>query len=69
MWVVSRKVVESHSMYSVGGRGEARKFSAATSKASFNRFSVFVKSGSENFILGKINIHVPEPDILTVVVS
>lgn len=52
---------------SVGGRGEARKFSAATSKASFNRFSVFVKSGSENFILGKINIHVPEPDILTVV--
>ena len=44
-----------------------RKVSAATTKSSFNRFSVFVKSGSENFILGKVNISVSEPEMLTVV--
>jgi len=41
-----------------GGRSESWKknsnSSAASSKTSFNRFSMFVKSGSENFILGKI---------------
>ena len=45
-----------------------RKISAATTKSSFNRFSVFVKSGSENFILGKVNISVAEPEVLTIVV-
>ena len=45
-----------------------RKVSAATSKSSFNRFSVFVKTGSENFMLGKVNTAVPEQDVLTIVV-
>ena len=40
---------------------------ASTSKASFNRFSVFVKSGSENYILGKVNLSVTEAEVLTVV--
>merc|ERR1712098_495637 len=41
--------------------------SAATSKASFNRFSVFVKSGSENYILGKVNLSVSEGEILEII--
>ena len=41
----------------------------ASSKTSFNRFSLFVKSGSENFILGKVNVDVPEADSLAVIVS
>ena len=46
-----------------------RKSSAATSnsKVSFNRFSVFVKSGSENFILGKVNVSVSEAEVLAIV--
>ena len=40
---------------------------ATTSKASFNRFSVFVKSGSENYILGKVNLSVTEAEVLSVV--
>jgi len=44
-----------------------RKTSAATSKASFNRFSVFVKSGSENYILGKVNFSVSEGEILEII--
>ena len=44
-----------------------RKASAATSKASFNRFSVFVKSGSENYILGKVNVSVSEGEVLAIV--
>jgi len=42
------------------------KKSSSTGKASFNRFSVFVKSGSENYILGKVNLQIPELDVLTV---
>ena len=30
---------------------------------------MFVKSGSENYILGKVNFNVPEADALTVVAS
>ena len=45
-----------------------RKVSAASTKSSFNRFSVFVKSGSENFMLGKVNTSVPEQDVLTILV-
>jgi len=48
------------------GRTDSKK-GAASSKTSFNRFSMFVKSGSENFILGKVNLNVPELDALTVV--
>ena len=46
-----------------------RKSSAATSnsKVSFNRFSVFVKSGSENYILGKVNVSVSEAEVLAIV--
>jgi len=50
------------------GRNDSKKGSGgASSKTSFNRFSLFVKSGSENFILGKVNLHVPEADALTIV--
>lgn len=49
------------------GRTDSKKGGAASSKTSFNRFSMFVKSGSENFILGKVNLNVPEMDALTVV--
>ena len=34
---------------------------------SFNTFSVFVKSGSENFILGKVNVSVSEAEVLAIV--
>ena len=46
-----------------------RKSSAATSnsKVSFNRFSVFVKSGSEAYILGKVGVSVAESEVLTIV--
>ena len=50
------------------GRNDSKKGGGASSKTSFNRFSLFVKSGSENFILGKVNLNVPEADALTVVV-
>ena len=50
----------------IKGRNDSKK--GASSKTSFNRFSLFVKSGSENFILGKVNLNVPEADALTVVV-
>lgn len=36
--------------------------------SSFNRFSTFVKSGGENFILGKLNANVQENDLIQVVV-
>jgi len=49
------------------GRNDSKKGGGASSKTSFNRFSLFVKSGSENFILGKVNLSVPEADALTVV--
>ena len=39
-----------------------------SSKTSFNRFSTFVKSGGENYILGKLNAKVQEADIIQVVV-
>lgn len=45
------------------GKDGSRKTS---SKTSFNRFSVFVKSGSENYILGKVNFSVPDADVITV---
>jgi len=48
------------------GRNDSKK-GGASSKTSFNRFSMFVKSGSENYILGKVNFNVPEADALTVV--
>jgi len=49
------------------GRTDSKKGAGgASSKTSFNRFSMFVKSGSENFILGKVNFNVPEADALTV---
>jgi len=44
-----------------------RKVSTATSKASFNRFSVFVKTGSENYILGKVNLSVSESEVLAII--
>jgi sorting nexin-9/18/33 len=46
--------------------GRDKKTSGSTGKASFNRFSVYVKSGSENYILGKVNLQIPELDALTV---
>ena len=61
----SQQIMASTGDVSTSGR----KVSAATSKSSFNRFSVFVKSGSENFMLGKVNTSVPEQDVLTIVVS
>ncbi len=41
---------------------------SATSKTSFNRFSPFVKSGAENYILGKIHVPVPPAEIVSIVV-
>ena len=49
------------------GRNDGRNAGAASSKTSFNRFSLFVKSGGENYILGKVSAKVPELDIITVV--
>ena len=43
--------------------------STSSSKASFNRFSVFVKTGSEAYILGKVNLPVSEGEALTIVES
>ena len=41
--------------------------STSSSKASFNRFSVFVKTGSENYILGKVNLPVSEGEVLQII--
>ena len=60
----SQQIMASTGDVSTSGR----KISAATTKSSFNRFSVFVKTGSENFMLGKVNTSVPEQDVLTIVV-
>ena len=49
-------------------RSEAKKQSAA-GFTSFNRFSTFVKSGGESFVLGKLNANVQESDVIQVVVS
>jgi len=49
---------------SIGGRIE--KKSSTSHKASFNRFSLFVKSGSENYILGKAQYPVPEGEHITI---
>ncbi|XP_059090678.1 sorting nexin lst-4-like isoform X1 [Tigriopus californicus] len=53
------------------GRSDSKKAGtgAATTRTSFNRFSTFVKSGGENFVLGKINVNVQENDIIQVVDS
>lgn len=48
------------------GREGGKKMSA-TSKTSFNRFSPFVKSGAENYILGKIHVPVPPAEIVSIV--
>ena len=47
-------------------RSEAKKQSAA-GFTSFNRFSTFVKSGGESFVLGKLNANVQEFDVIQVV--
>lgn len=47
--------------------GRDKKASVISGKTSFNRFSMFVKSGSENYMLGKVNYQIPELDVLTVV--
>ena len=60
----SQQIMASAGDVSTSGR----KVSAASTKSSFNRFSVFVKSGSENFMLGKVNTSVPEQDVLTILV-
>jgi hypothetical protein len=49
--------------------GRDKKASVISGKTSFNRFSMFVKSGSENYMLGKVNYQIPELDVLTVVVG
>jgi hypothetical protein len=51
------------------GRKSSVAATAVSSKTSFNRFSTFVKSGGENYILGKLNAKVQETDIIQVVVS
>ena len=60
----SQQIMASTGDVSTSGR----QVSAASTKSSFNRFSVFVKTGSENFMLGKVNTSVPEQDVLTIVV-
>ena len=50
------------------GRKSSVAATAVSSKTSFNRFSTFVKSGGENYILGKLNAKVQEADIIQVVV-
>jgi len=58
---------------SYGNRGSTSDLSGvgrkgpSSSKSSFNRFSVFVKSGSENYLLGKVKESIPEADALTVI--
>jgi len=46
------------------GRADSKR---TTSKTSFNRFSTFVKSGGESFVLGKLNAKVQEADVIQVV--
>ena len=46
------------------GRADSKKIST---KTSFNRFSTFVKSGGESFILGKMDVKVQENDVIQVV--
>ena len=48
------------------GRADSKR---TTSKTSFNRFSTFVKSGGESFVLGKLNAKVQEADVIQVVVN
>lgn len=43
------------------------RFQRVTAKTSFNRFSTFVKSGGESFVLGKLNANVQEADVIQVV--
>ena len=55
------------------GRQNSKKLSGAAAgvsggKTSFNRFSPFVKTGGENYILGKLNANVQESDVIQVVV-
>ena len=59
----------SGDLNSVGRKSSVAASSSVTSKTSFNRFSTFVKSGGENYILGKLNAKVQEADIIQVVVS
>ncbi len=53
------------------GRADSKRgapgSSAAAGRTSFNRFSTFVKSGGENYVLGKLNANVQEADLITVV--
>ncbi len=49
------------------GRSDSKKQSVS-SMTSFNRFSTFVKSGGESFVLGKLNAKVMEADVIQVVV-
>lgn len=51
------------------GKKSSVTASTVASKTSFNRFTPFVKSGGENYILGKISAKVQEADIIQVVVS
>lgn len=57
----------SGDLNSVGRKSSVAASSSVTSKTSFNRFSTFVKSGGENYILGKLNAKVQEADIIQVV--
>ena len=59
----------SGDLSSVGRKSSVAASSSVTSKTSFNRFSTFVKSGGENYILGKLNAKVQEADIIQVVVG
>ena len=59
----------SGDLNSVGRKSSVAASSSVASKTSFNRFSTFVKSGGENYILGKLNAKVQEADIIQVVVS
>eukprot|EP00088_Acartia_fossae_P060648 TRINITY_DN7264_c0_g1_i2.p1 TRINITY_DN7264_c0_g1~~TRINITY_DN7264_c0_g1_i2.p1 ORF type:complete len:580 (+),score=112.09 TRINITY_DN7264_c0_g1_i2:24-1742(+) len=51
----------------VSSIGREGKKVSATSKTSFNRFSPFVKTGAENFILGKVHATVPPAEIVSIV--
>ena len=57
----------------ISGRQNSKKLSSAGAgvsggKTSFNRFSPFVKSGGENYVLGKLNANVQAEDVIQVVV-
>jgi hypothetical protein len=41
---------------------------APQAKKNFNRFSVFVKSGGESYILGTSKVHVPEGEKVYIMV-